>query len=93
MIDMRIKDEELEAFGNKLLSVGEGINNRIIRLRDILNNVSENGVQSGVFHNNLQLFVDLLSEVEDSLTTTTKGIDVDLKYYLIQIDNMDGNIY
>ena len=93
MIDMKIKDEELEAYGSRLLSVGEGINNRIIRLREILNNVCENGAKSGAFHDNLLLFVDLLKSIEGNLTTATMAIDMDLKFYLKEIDDMDGNIY
>lgn len=93
MIDMKIKDEELEAYASKLLSAAKGIDNRIVRLREILGNVCENGVQRGAFHDNLQLFVDLLTSAEGILKLATIGIDIDVKKYLEEIDELDGNLY
>ncbi len=93
MIDMKIKDEELEAYASKLLSAGKGIDNRIARLRELLGNVCENGVQSGAFHDNLQLFVDLLSTAEGELRLVTLGIEEDVTHYLENIDELDGYFY
>ncbi len=90
---MKIKDEELEGYASKLLSAGKGIDNRIVRLREILGNVCENGVQSGAFHDNLQLFVDLLTSAEGILKLATIGIDIDVKKYLEEIDELDGDLY
>lgn len=93
MIDMKIRDEELSSYKSDVVAIGELMNARLVGLRDILKNVCSEGVEEGDFHDNLLLFVDVLSGLTNDVNKITELISNDIDKYLTDIDQLDGSIY
>ena len=93
MIDMKIRDEELSSYKSDVVSIGELMNARLVGLKEILNDVCENGVEEGEFHNNLLLFADVISGLTDNINVITEAMSTKIDTYLTEIDALDGDIY
>lgn len=93
MVDMKIRDEELLDYASEVDSLGKNIDSRIETLKNQLEKACNEGVTNGTFHENLALFIETLSVIQDGLSEKTAILKNTICQYDDDIDSMDGFIY
>lgn len=93
MQDMKIRDEEFDLYNEKIKELSNCIETRLVSLKEQLQIVCDDGAVSGNFHNNLQLFIDVIGSVNGQLNTVMDYFCADTSTYITTIDNLDGPIY
>ena len=93
MVDMKIRDEELSSYALQLSSLGASIEGRINDLKTQLEYVCNEGATSGSFHDNLLLFIEVISSISGKLEEQTTAIKASVESYLYNIDGLDGQFY
>lgn len=93
MVEMKIRDEELNDFALHISKAGQVLNDRIESLKNCLENVCINGVSEGDFHNNLELYVSLLETLISQIDYKTSACTAKIATYELSLDYLDGNLY
>lgn len=93
MVEMKIRDEEIQSFSRSLVHAGVLVNDRIEELKNCLKNVYTYGISEGDFHNNLELYVTILDSLTSQIDSITLKCAKSIMTYEYNIDNLDGDLY
>lgn len=93
MIEMKIRDEEIEEIAGHIKGAGQVLNGRLEGLRNCLRNVCDTGVSEGDFHNNLEVYLSLLDSLLAQLDMMTVRCNFETMMYNMEIDRLDGDLY
>ncbi len=93
MIEMKIRDEEMETLSNNIMDLATQIDSRIQTLIEALTNVCMSGVSEGDFHNNLELYISVLQTLSSELPSWSTECDNTITNFLERLEEVDGNLY
>lgn len=91
--DLVIVDEEYQLFSQQLNGIGQQIDFKINTLINILLEVVNYGITEGNAHDNLLLFVNQLSTLQQQMSMFTTTIDKDNNLFLQKVEEDDYSIY
>lgn len=93
MVDIKIRDEEIYNYSETVKELFDYMNTQLAKLKNQLQYVCDNGVISGNFHNNLQLFADTISSVNNDFFTVGVDLGCAAETYIDEINLIDSETY
>lgn len=91
--DLVVYDEDCEAMGGVYRSRAEVYNGYIDRYTSILRTILDNGVKEGVVHDNLESFLDRVSQLKDQTTELASDASDNLNNFISDMDTADSYVY
>lgn len=91
--DLRISDEEFEAYKGQIDTLTEYIEGKLTYLKEQLREVCIHGIMEGSIHENLTMFVDSLEAMEGQLTFFSEEMGNDAVTFISKVEELDYSIY
>ncbi len=93
MQDLIICDEEFTKYCEDILSLDKELEAKYAAIIKQLKTACEFGYKNGVFHDNLQTFIDSLVGMQDQISCITNKLQTLTNKFIEDIDEIDVELY